>query len=132
YATPDKKVVIQPKYAEANWFSEGLASVKVGNKWGYINKSGKLVIPARYTVAKSFRKGYMPDKASAEGIPVIFAGASLTKDGYEICITEKGVRMPQCPAILESSVQQNQKPVAAVQIRKTYSMPNNEGLFDKI
>lgn len=132
YATPDKKVVIQPKYAEANWFSEGLASVKVGNKWGYINKSGKMVIPARYTVAKSFRKGFMPSKTNAEGVPVIFAGASLTKDGYEICINEKGVRMPQCPAIPESTVEQNQRPVASVQIRKTYSMPNNNGLFDKI
>ena len=61
YATSDRKIVIQPKYDEANWFSEGLASVKIGNKYGYINRDGKLVIPAKFTVAKSFRKGYTPN-----------------------------------------------------------------------
>lgn len=132
YVTPDKKVVIEPKYAEAAWFSEGLAAVKVGKKWGYINKSGKLVIPARYTIAKSFRKGFMPGGVNEEGVPVIFAGASLTNDGYEICINEKGTRMPKCPAIPESSVEQNQQPVASVNVRKTYSVPNSQGLFDQI
>ena len=67
YATADKKVVIAPKYNEANWFSEGLASVKVGTKYGYIDKEGKLVIPAKFTVAKSFRKGYVPDAKKAGG-----------------------------------------------------------------
>ena len=40
YATFDRKVVIAPKYNEANWFSEGYASVKIGSKYGYINKAG--------------------------------------------------------------------------------------------
>ena len=50
YATPDLNIVIQPKYKEANWFSEGFASVKIGSKFGYINKAGKLVIPAKFTL----------------------------------------------------------------------------------
>ena len=62
YATVDKEIVIRPQFNEAGWFSEGMAAVKIGKKFGYINRTGKVVIPARYTVAKSFRKGYMPNK----------------------------------------------------------------------
>ena len=86
FSTTDKKIVIKPKYSDVGWFSQGMASVKIGNKWGYIDESGKLVIPARYTVAKEFRKGYMPDSKKEGGDSIIFAGASLTNDNYEICI----------------------------------------------
>ena len=127
YATADKKVVITPKYNEANWFSEGYASVKIGSKYGYINKQGQLVIPAKFTVANPFRKGYMPNTAKAGGDSVLFAGASVQADGYEICINTKGNRMPQCPAINENAASENR-----TAIEKVYSLPNNNGLFDKI
>ena len=29
--------------------------VKIGNKWGYINKNGKIVIPLKYDYADDFR-----------------------------------------------------------------------------
>jgi hypothetical protein len=131
YATTDKKVVINPAYSEVGWFNYGYAPVKVGNKWGYINETGKLVIPAKYTVAKPFRKGYMPD-AKGGGDSVLFAGASIQANGYEICINTKGARMPKCPAIPENSVAENRIPVATVVREKTYTLPNNNGLFDKI
>lgn len=132
YATPDGKIVITPKYDEANWFSEGYAAVKIGKKYGYINKAGKLVIPAKFTVAKSFRKGFMPNPAKSGGDSVLFAGASIQASGYEICINTKGARMSKCPAIAESSVAENNIPVKTVVTQKTYSVPNNSGLFDKI
>lgn len=132
YANADRKVVIAPKYNEANWFSEGYASVKIGNKYGYINKKGTLVIPARYTVAKSFRKGYMPNPKKAGGDSLLFAGASLLASGVEICINTKGIRMPQCPAISENSVLENRIPVKTVDIQKTYTIANNNGLYDRI
>jgi hypothetical protein len=132
YASPDRKVVIAPRFDEANWFSEGYASVKVGSKYGYINKQGTLVIPARYTVAKSFRKGYMPNTKKPEGDSVLFAGASLVASGEEICINTKGIRMPKCPAISENSVVENRIPVKTVETQKTYTLPNNSGLFDKV
>lgn len=132
YVNADKQIIIQPKYTETAWFSEGLAAVKIGSKWGYINKEGKLVIPARYTVAKPFRIGYMPGKNNEEGAAVIFAGASLTPDGYEICINSKGVRMPQCPAISENTVEGNENTLSILKKQKTYSLPDNEGLFDEI
>ena len=132
YSTPDRKIVINPAYNDANFFSEGYASVKVGNKYGYINKQGKLVIPAKFTVAKPFRKGYMPSKTKADGDSVLFAGASLQASGYEICINTKGMTMPKCPAINESSASENSAPIATAVKEKTYSLPNSAGLFDKV
>lgn len=101
YATVDNKVVIAPAYAEAAWFSEGFAAVKKGNKYGYVNKQGKMVIPARFTVAKAFKKGFMPKLGSEGGDSVLFAGASMKADGYEICINTRGATLPKCPAIAE-------------------------------
>ena len=132
YASPDNKVVIAPKYAEAGWFSEGYAAVKSGNKYGYINKQGTMVIPAKFIVAKSFRKGFMPRVGKEGGDSVLFAGASLRADGYEICINTKGARITKCPAIPESSVAENNIPVKTTIREKTYTVPNSAGLFDKI
>lgn len=132
YATPDRKIVITPKYKEANWFSEGYASVKIGTKYGYINRVGRLVIPAKFTVAKSFRKGYLPNVKKEGGDSVLFAGASLLASGVEICINTKGVTMLKCPAISENSVLENRVPVKTVVIEKNYTLTNNNGLFDKI
>ena len=38
-------MAIQPQFDEATDFSEGLAAVKIGGKWGFVDKSGKFVIP---------------------------------------------------------------------------------------
>jgi hypothetical protein len=132
FANPDGKIVINPKYDEVQWFSEGYAAVKVGSKWGYINKSGALVIPARYTVAKSFRKGFVPRANKEGGDSVLFAGVSVNADGYENCIDTKGKVTVKCPAIAEASVPENNIPVETVTQQKTYTVPNNNGLFDKI
>lgn len=39
-------------------FSEGLAAVKKGSKWGFINYKGELVIPYRYSRIGYFSEGY--------------------------------------------------------------------------
>jgi hypothetical protein len=38
-------------------FSEGMASVEVNGKWGFINRQGEMVVPAVYQRVKSFRNG---------------------------------------------------------------------------
>ncbi|WP_082226703.1 WG repeat-containing protein [Microscilla marina] len=38
-------------------FSGGLAAVKYSNKWGFIDKTGKLVIAHEFDSAKSFSEG---------------------------------------------------------------------------
>jgi hypothetical protein len=49
--------VVEPKYDFIWDFSEGLARVRLGDKWGYIDKTGKEVIPLQYTGATSFSDG---------------------------------------------------------------------------
>jgi uncharacterized repeat protein (TIGR02543 family) len=40
------------------WFSDGLAPVQVGEKWGYINTSGSIVVPATYDAVGGFSEGF--------------------------------------------------------------------------
>jgi len=50
---------IEPQYADAKTFSEGLAAVSLkGDKYGFIDKSGKMVIPDTNFV------GWVPDEIS--------------------------------------------------------------------
>ncbi|MBK9154651.1 MAG: WG repeat-containing protein [Chloracidobacterium sp.] len=54
------KIVIQPKWARANNFSEGLAVVasdEDGYKEGYIDTSGKVVVEPQYPMARDFSEG---------------------------------------------------------------------------
>src|SRR6185369_12686271 len=70
------KLVIEPQFEDAEDFSEGLAAVRVHseettwcprdesgsrtgfmNKWGYIDKAGKVVIPAELESAAPFSEG---------------------------------------------------------------------------
>ena len=51
------RVVIPAKYDDALSFSEGLASVKINGKWGFIDKTDTMVIPAKYDYAEDFSDG---------------------------------------------------------------------------
>lgn len=57
YIDSHGKVSIQPIYAKASNFSEGLARVNVGKASGYINTKGELVIPYRYSSTSDFSEG---------------------------------------------------------------------------
>jgi hypothetical protein len=51
-------VVIRGLGSRPTEFSEGLANIDFGNKgMGYIDKTGKVVIPARFDTACAFRDG---------------------------------------------------------------------------
>ena len=94
-------------------FHEGLAAVKYskhGGKWGFINKTGKLVIPAEFqNVLYGFHEGLSPveingkwgfiDKEGVLVIPNKFKNASPFHDGiasvelngnYNYCINKRG------------------------------------------
>lgn len=45
------------KYSDVQYFSDGYAPVKKGEKWGYIDKKGKLVIPAKFDEVDDFIRG---------------------------------------------------------------------------
>ncbi len=48
YQTPQGQMVIQPQFEDAKIFSEGLAAVYNGKRWGYINAKGEYVIPPKF------------------------------------------------------------------------------------
>ncbi|MET1410793.1 WG repeat-containing protein [Roseibium sp. HPY-6] len=52
-----KGLRIPHSFQDAGQFSEGLAAVKIDEKYGYIDRTGKMVISPRYDLAGSFEKG---------------------------------------------------------------------------
>ncbi len=138
YSSPDKSIIIKPAFAEADWFYAGFAMVKKGDRYGYINTDGKLVIPCKFYSAKPFRYGYFDNAGQHfEGAKVVqnkdtvlFAGASQSADGYEICINTKGERMSRCPAINENSIPGITQTVVTTE--KIYGLVNNGNLYDKV
>ena len=51
------KTAIEPQFDSAGEFSEGLAIVKVGTKFGYINTKGQVAITPQFDSASPFRYG---------------------------------------------------------------------------
>ncbi len=71
YVDKTGKIIIEPKFDDADEFSEGLANVTIGKKYGYIDKSGKIVITPQFEFSSnSYRCAYF-----SEGL------ACLERDG---------------------------------------------------
>jgi hypothetical protein len=67
-------------------FEDGFAPVKIDEKWGYINTSGKLAIPARYDKMTAFNTGY----------------ASVQKDEKFFIVDENGNEIPvEAPGLVD-------------------------------
>jgi hypothetical protein len=47
-------MAVAPHFDEAETFSEGLAKVKIGNKWGFIDDDGKIAIKPIFDEVASF------------------------------------------------------------------------------
>lgn len=67
YDRSGKKLPIATEYGpKTNSFSEGLLPIEVKNKWGYVDKAGRLVIAPQFEDAESFREGLAPVKVHDE------------------------------------------------------------------
>jgi hypothetical protein len=54
------------KYDNSYGFSEGLAMVKLYGEWGYIDRTGKEIIPLKYDRAESFKRELSSVKLDGE------------------------------------------------------------------
>jgi hypothetical protein len=92
FVTPDGKVAVDFRFDGVHPFSEGLAAVQVGERWGFIDRSGRLVIPAE------FEDGWATPPGGARGGPPIGSFreglAAVYKDGTWRFIDAKGVTIP--------------------------------------
>ncbi|MEZ4266237.1 MAG: WG repeat-containing protein [Myxococcota bacterium] len=63
----DGKVALEPDFAMARDFREGLSAVRTAEgKWGYIDKTGATVIAPTYEFAWSFRDGLAPVRVASK------------------------------------------------------------------
>lgn len=83
--------IIDPEYDRAEAFSESMAVVRKDGKYGYIDVSGRLVIPVKYQDAGSFSAGLAPvclygkygyvDKSGEMVVPFKFSYAFPFSEG---------------------------------------------------
>lgn len=92
FVTPDGTVAVDFRFDGVQGFSEGLSGVQVGERWGFIDRRGRLVIPA------DFEDGHaVPPGAPRAGPPVgsFREGlAAVYRDGSWRFIDAKGVAIP--------------------------------------
>lgn len=61
YIDSSGQFVIKPgRFRSSSQFSEGLAAVGIGDKYGFIDRAGKLVIPPQFSLAGNFCDGVAP------------------------------------------------------------------------
>ena len=71
-------IPIPPQYNKAFAFSEELAAVKIGAKWGFVDKQGILFIPTIFDAVESFRNGYATVIIDGEKYRIDKKGTILT------------------------------------------------------
>lgn len=82
------EIVIQPKYNSADEFSEGLAVISIFSitklhRFGFIDKTGKEILPVKYLQAGRFSSGLAPVKTEAGLIVFIDrTGKEVLKTNY--------------------------------------------------
>jgi len=90
------KTMFRPP-GKVHTFSEGLAVVEIGDKFGYLNTKGRIVVRPKFLQAGTFRRGLAPvklpagkdgpplwgyiDKKGATAIALQFSGALAFSDG---------------------------------------------------
>jgi WG containing repeat len=80
---------ILPKFDDALPFKEGLANVKIDKYWGYIDKTGQIVIPPQFEEAKPFKEGLAMVKFGNEWGYIDKRGQKIANPKAEISIYEQ-------------------------------------------
>lgn len=94
FAASEVRSSIAPQFTAAGSFFEGLAVVKMDDKWGFIDKTGKIVIECKFEYADNFYDGKalvgkgnpfkygFIDKTGKEILPYVYDHIFGRNDGY--------------------------------------------------
>lgn len=102
YINKKGQLVIEPIFSYANNFSEGLAAVEIGRihnnvdengihtgdiggKWGYIDGTGKQVIPLQFDLANNFSEGLAAVEVKNKCGYINKIGAVIVKPQFSSC-----------------------------------------------
>ena len=83
------KFAIRSQFDSATSFSEGMAAVKLDNRWGYVNSAGKIVINPQFDAVTSFFGGLAVVSVSGHTGTINKQGKYIVNPGqYNIQLTE--------------------------------------------
>jgi len=95
-------VVIKCQYDTTFAFTEGLGRVKQNGKYGFVDKTGKLLIPAKFDAADAFTEGFAAvfadgksffiDKKGTDVFKKTFKTLSAFSNGLALCSNDGGQR----------------------------------------
>ena len=102
-----------PKLYEDNYFSEGLGAVQHDWKWGYVDTSGKEIIPCQCDLAKSF----------SNGLAAVGVGEDSWNSKYGF-INTKGEEIVPC---IYDDVENFSEGLAVVKRKEKYGFINTKG-----
>jgi hypothetical protein len=95
-----KTWILEPKWEGAGMFGDGLAPVKLGGKWGFIDETGKMVITPAWDEALSFADGLAPVRKEGKWGYIDKTGKLVIEPNWEdasgfssgtACVTKKGL-----------------------------------------
>lgn len=75
--------LLTPVFDFAERFHEGLAAVKIKNKWGFINKDGNLIIEAKFNDVRNFNKGRAFVKLGNEWGIISYNGKYIVRPKFD-------------------------------------------------
>ena len=79
----DSNIVIYPMYEDARDFSNGLAAVKFGNLWGFIDKRGNIIIDLIYEEVRDFHEGLAGVKSDGLWIIIDKSNSPISSQKYQ-------------------------------------------------
>lgn len=89
YISRDGKFAIRPQFESAVSFSEGMAAVKLDNRWGYVDSTGKIVINPQFDAVTTFFGGLAVVSVSGHTGTINKQGKYVVNPGqYNIQLTE--------------------------------------------
>ena len=119
-----QETLIPPQYQNAYYFAERLAAVKVGTKWGFIDRNNNMVIPPQYdNVSQNFRNGRAQVQVGKETFFIDKKGKPITQSPIQRQPIQQPPTNPQPNPRASSDTAKN----IPIDTRQMPSVPSDTG-----